>query len=301
MYGKTCQINPVRGFLEDYAEDDDEEPEIDPNDYDDADALLDALEADDSAMTADDLPNHVRPTGVVMSDGRQVVEGYEAGSLFNPAFAAYITGMTRLKLHASVTAYGLEDATLMFATDCLLVERDAFDGTPLADAADSDPDKTDSDAMREALGGWDYDYEGDDGALLVASGVYEIYDSDATAEDDEADGVLKTKARGFRKLLSDEYPTLRGCIADPDEYLTDDCSGIQVENSRPRTFGEVVFRGKSARLIGEFIDDSRALSADMDGKRAWRTSVDYFDLSGQRYDAGPKTVEDRTVDDDPNR
>jgi hypothetical protein len=276
LYGKTCQIDAKRYYLENYVDENEDDIEMPDVDADDIDGWIDAL-------PAAELPNEAELTDHIV-DGNQIVEEFVAGSFFNPAVASYTTGMTRLKLHESVVSAGIEDDVLMFATDCILTRKDSFDSTALADAADSTPDKTDSAAMRDALGGWDYDYVGDEGALLVASGIYEIYDSDAE------NGVEKTKARGFRKLSEGDYPPIRDCIADPDEYLNED-GDISVTNLRPRTFGEVVFRGKSLRLIGEFFEDTRGLSPDMDCKRRWRRDSPSFAELSAESEVGKPPVE----------
>jgi hypothetical protein len=155
-------------------------------------------------------------------DGVPLVESQEAGTLFNPFIASYITGLTRLELHKQVLNYGLESQTVMFATDCIMVESDAFHDTDFM--ADLDGD---------TLGEWDFDYEGD--AFIVGSGVYDV---------ELESGEFKMGTRGFKEA---EIPSLREAAAK----TTGD---IQLTNTRPTTLGEAVSRGDNIDLhdVGSF-------------------------------------------------
>lgn len=185
-------------------------------------------------------------------DGIPYVESQVAGSLFNPFIASYITGRTRLELHRSVVESGLESDTKMLATDCIMVDADAY--------ADSDFDSR----MGDSLGEWDFDYEGT--AFVVGSGVYEV----ATAEG------LKMGTRGFREA---KFSSLAREASTAD-------GPIEIEQTRPTTLGEAVARGESTGLedIGKFRASKRGLSADFDSKRDWPNRPEWSDLlDGSQY------------------
>lgn len=238
IYGKTCQTTEKREVIPE-----DEEFDL---------ADLGEHERFDSASYGDPRD----------PDFRQIRwrEHTEAGRLFNPVLAAYITGMTRLKLHSAVVYNDLEDDTYMLATDCLMVDRDAFEGTALHEKAEHSPD-----SYADALGGWDYDYEGR--AFIVGSGVYEV---------EKDDGELKKGVRGFKELHATDK-SLREKAAECDER------GIPVETKRPITIGDCLHLNKPTSRVGSFIegtpmdDDSlggRWLTASMDSKRRWERGAD---------------------------
>lgn len=235
LYGKTCQTT----------------------------VKVSEVKPDDGKVRPDDLEPWEQ---IGMSPFAEVpiIERYQSGRLFNPVLASYITGMTRLELHKKVVKHGLEADTYMFATDCIMVDREAFRASGFIDAE-----------MGDSLGEWDYDYDGDD-ALIVASGVYEVYD----------DGdVLKTKARGFDELLSDDAPSLRASI-----QATDRADALPVETTRPLTIGDALARNEPTRDVGVFVDGERDLSADMDSKRVWPSSVEWADLLGGAQYGAAKVV-----------
>ena len=194
-----------------------------------------------------------KTTIVTDEDGQPYAEYVAAGRLFNPVLAAYITGLTRLQLHESVVNHGLEDATVMFATDCIMVEADAFEASGLYDEAEAEPD-----SYAEALGGWDYDYVGD--AFVVGSGVYGVVTEDG----------YKKSVRGFRELNRGD-DRLRELAADNPE-------GIPVETTRPVTIGDALHRGTPLSEVGVFTETERTLTAAMDTKRTWRNDPDFADL-----------------------
>ena len=200
-----------------------------------------------------------------------IIERYEAGKFFNPVIASYITGTTRLELHKRVVEYGLESDTYMLATDCIMIDADAYDRSGFAELEG------------DTLGEWDFDYEGSD-ALVVASGVYEVYGVNGDPE------AVKTKARGFNELLRNDAPTLRESID-----ATDNADALPVETTRPVTVGDALNQGLPTSDIGIFKSGSRDLSADMDGKRDWPATVDWGDLTtGVQY--GPPKVMDESTD-----
>ena len=207
--------------------------------------------------------------------GEPFVETEQSGRLFNPFLATYITGRTRLKLLSSVVENDLEDATIMMATDCIMVEADAFEGTDLHTAAESE-----ADSHREALGGWDYDYVGD--AFVIGSGVYEV---------EKEDGELKSGVRGFKDLYSDEndFDSIRAAA----EVHTD---GIPVTNHRPVTMGDILARNGKLSDIGKFTKTERKLPASMDTTRNWErgNDIDFADLLEGVEGSKPKVVTGET-------
>jgi len=191
-------------------------------------------------------------------EGIPYVERQEAGSLFNPFLASYITGKTRLELHKAVTETGLESDTVMFATDCIMVNADAYD------ASDFDA------RLGDTLGEWDFDYRGD--AFVIGSGVYEV---------DTGDG-LKKGTRGFREA---DFDSLRDAAADATDSLP-------LETTRPVTLGEAVARCSTYELadIGEFLTTSRDLRPDFDRKREWNESPTFAELTERSYYGEPRTL-----------
>lgn len=186
-------------------------------------------------------------------DDLPVRERQVAGSMFNPFLATYITGLTRLELHRAVLEAGLENETVLLATDCIMVHADAYER--------SNFDRL----LGDSLGEWDYDYRGD--AFVVGSGVYEV------RNDGE---LLKTATRGFREadLGNDGLEgAAREAGADP----------IRIANERPITLGEALARGsnRSVAEIGKFLskdETERALNANFDTKRRWEREATFNDL-----------------------
>ena len=190
---------------------------------------------------------------VVGPSGNPYVEDFSAGRLFNPFLAAYITGRTRLQLLKGVVENGLEENVVLLATDCLMFEADAFNGSDLHEAAEYEPSDP-----RDALGGWDYDYEGN--GFVIGSGVYEV-----TNDDGE---IIKKAVRGFKELYKSDA-TLAAQAADNP-------GGIPVENTRPQTIGDVLHVGGSLSDVGVFKKTRRTLSPDMDTKRQWENESPTF-------------------------
>jgi len=198
--------------------------------------------------------------------------------MFNPFLASYITGMTRLQLFRGVVDNDLENDVIMLATDCLMFNRDAFEGSDLHEAAERDAEN-----YADALGGWDYDYIGD--GFVVGSGIYQVdrYDADKT----------KHGLRGFKDFRSDanDYDTLR-------EAAEQNAGGIPVKTTRPVTYGDILHKGGKLSEIGRFRDSERTLSADMDTKRAWNRGddVDFADLLGGAEPSSPKVYDGDTLE-----
>lgn len=194
------------------------------------------------------------------------VETLEAGGWFNPFLAAYITGMTRLELHKRIRQYGLEDATVMLATDSVMIEKDAFDATTFRD-----------DLCKPGLGNWGFDYEGK--AFVIGSGVYEV-----AYVDDSGRLTTKTATRGFRER--DVAQTLKKSARDAARRGSD---AIDVESLRPKTMAEAIWldNGEPGE-IGVFKEYTRELLASMDSKRDWPTeNPDYTKLLRGYEDSDP--------------
>jgi len=182
-----------------------------------------------------------------------------AGKRFNAFFASYITGMTRLELHKQVVNHDLEDNTVMFATDCIMVEKDAYEQSDF-DSLVVNPDPSLSEGKFrekaiESLGKWDYDYRGN--AFLVGSGVYEV---------DRDNGDTKTKTRGFIER------NLNGTLK---ELAENNPNGIPIDNERPLTMAEMLTGTKDGN-VSEFIEESKKLQPDFDDKRDWQREKPTF-------------------------
>jgi len=222
MYGKFCQTTPKRRKLTDATE----------------------LEDHEYFVSSLSLPKYIRDE---YTDG--FIEYLQAGSWFNPFLAAYTTGLTRLELHKRILEYGLEPYTVMLATDCLMIEQDAFESSNFA--TDLVPGENVS--YEDQLGMWDYDYKGD--AFVIGAGIYQV---------DKADGSSKVQTRGFKEVDLDATD-LRHEAKQADGY-------VEIESTRPRSMSEAIWMGQDVSDIGQFIppeDNTRKLHPDMDSKRQW--------------------------------
>ena len=249
IYGKTCQSTMKLKPIADFAE-----------------------ENDLSVVTTDDVPDKYET--VTDPSGETFLEYQTAGRLFNPFLATYITGRTRLKLLRGVVENDLEDNVVMLATDCLMFDKDAFESSPLYEAAERD------ESPREALGGWDYDYVGE--AFVVGSGVYQV---NRTDKDEVKHGM-----RGFKDFYG----------SDGDETLMERAEkspdGIPLENTRPVTYGDILHKGGKLSEIGRFRETERTLSADMDTKRSWQAEdINFSDLLNNDEYGAPKIYDGTTV------
>lgn len=190
-------------------------------------------------------------------DGVPLVVSQEAGGLFNPFLASHITGLTRLQLHEAVLSEGLEDDTILLATDCIMVREDAYDASAF------------NERLGDTLGEWDFDYRGS--AYVIGSGVYEV---------DHGDG-LKMATRGFREAQVESLRAASEAAGDEP---------IPIESTRPITLGEAFASGQRYDVadVGRFRSDEntqRSLTADFDSKRDWPTESPTFGdlLSGAEY------------------
>jgi len=223
---------------------------------------------DDGQISANDLAENERlKTGP--NNSIPHIRTQHAGGLFNPFLASYITGLTRLELHKQVEAHNLVDNTILFATDCIMVEADAYNQSNFDNLI---PDSNTSYA--EQLGMWDFDYEGD--AFVVGSGVYDVQKSD---------GNFKMATRGFREA---QLPSLREAARQASG------SGITLEHNRPRTLGEAVHQKKLGNEdIGQFFEGERDLEPDFDNKRNWeRKSPSWDELLNFSESSKPLSISD---------
>jgi hypothetical protein len=200
-----------------------------------------------------------------MKDTDLLVSETYAGRRFNPFMASYITGMTRLELHKQVVEHDLVDDTVMFATDCIMVKKDAYEKSNFEEELINEPDESLDDEtfrkrVKESLGMWGFDYEGY--GFVVGSGVYEVERTDK----DE----IKTKTRGFdSKDLGNKR--LVELAQDNNEY-------IRISNKRPLTMAEVLINPERGNT-SEFKTMRKKLQPGFDDKRYWANEdVTFSDL-----------------------
>lgn len=172
---------------------------------------------------------------------------YEAGDLFNPFYASYITALTRLQLHKAVLDLGMEKDTIMLATDCLMIEADSVDQSQIDQMLEP-----------EKLGKWDFDYQGS--AFVVGSGVYDVMDEDK---------VIKLARRGFREVTKEWDSWRQAAKESTDE--------IVLHNERPARFKEWLLHEGHPRPA-EFFEDERTLVPNFDKKRNWNIEATFENL-----------------------
>lgn len=234
MYGKFCQTTPKREKLTGARE----------------------LEPHENFVPTLSLPDYIRTE---YENG--FVEWLEAGAWFNPFLAAYTTGMTRLQLHQSILEHGLEEDTVMLATDCLMIEQPAFDQSGFREAK-----------VKDGLGNWDYDYEGH--AFVVGAGIYQV---DRTDKDE-----TKVQTRGFR-----EADLGAGGLREAAEKAN---GHINIESYRPKSLGEAIWLGQDVSDVGAFTENERSLNADMDSKRQWHTEASFDNLLDGVQESEPQIL-----------
>lgn len=241
----------------------------------------------DGPTDANDLKPHQSFKVPSDSGGRALIVSQESGSIFNPFLAAHITGRTRLELLKRVFEYGLQDDVVMFATDSLMVRAEAFE------ASDFHRDLVDG----STLGAWDYDARGD--AVVVGSGVYEVWRSDvdetafhtggrqtlSDVRELTAAGV-KTGTRGFREA------DLDGSLWTNLEATGGDA--FEITNYRPVSMGEAMSQTKlSLSDVGAFRETGRPLRAGFDSGRVWeRDEPTFADLFARSEASEPLHVAD---------
>lgn len=219
-------------------------------------------------------------------DGLPILQRQVAGSLFNPFLASYITGMTRLELHKSVVETGLEDNTILLATDCIMVEAEAYENSTF--------DKK----LGDTLGEWDYDYQGD--SFVVGSGVYEVdkgicYNDECEHYETEECNVREHRSKVATRGFKEAELGAKGLIGTAKEAGD---KPISITSTRPITLGEAMAQGSNFTVdeIGKFLseeDNERKLNADFDTKRVWQESPTFSDLLDSVEYGKPLKVIDR--------
>lgn len=191
-------------------------------------------------------------------------EKLRAGTWFNPFIGTYTTGLCRLQLHKTVEELGLVDDTIMFATDCIMVDRDAYE--------DSDFDKkiaNDTQSYKEQLGRWDMDYTGE--GFVIGSGVYQV---------EKESGGQKTTTRGFGNL--EKHDLVKRAREAGD-------GPIETKNLRPIGFNEALHSQKlTMEDIGRFDKATKKLYPDFDEGRRWeRENVTFNELLESSEESKP--------------
>lgn len=216
----------------------------------------------DTELSPDEVSND-QNVKVDYASGISYTENLECGSFFNPFIAAYTTGLTRLQLHETVESLGLIDDTVMFATDCIMVDKDAFEKSDFNKRLGSDDE-----SYAEQLGKWDFDYEGE--AFVIGCGVYQV---------DRANGEQKTVCRGF-KGLEDKDMVKQAKQAN-------NC--IEIENNRPIGFSEAIHSDNlTVDEIGKFDNPTKKLYPGFDEGRNWeRENVSFDELLQETENSKP--------------
>lgn len=205
----------------------------------------------DEQIEGDKLPEGEN-LKVDRASGISYTESLECGSFFNPFIAAYTTGLTRLQLHETVESLGLVDDTVMFATDCIMVDKEAFEQSNFQKRLGND-----NNSYAEQLGKWDFDYEGE--AFVIGCGIYQV---------DRANGKQKTVSRGFKGL---EDMDMVKEAKQAKDY-------IEIANKRPRGFNEAIHGGDlDIADIGQFVKTTKKLYPDFDEGREWGRENITFD------------------------
>lgn len=222
VYGKTCQVTEKNEYLD-----------------------------DSETFTA--KKNEYVTEGY---SGLPIKGWYEGGDLFNPFYASYITALTRLQLHKAALELGIENQTIMFATDCIMIESDAVSQNHI-----------DKMLKPDDLGKWDFDYKGS--AYVVGSGVYDV----------KKDGELVKMARRGFKEVTKNYDSWR--------QASEISNGtIQLQNERPAKFKEWLLHEGHPRPA-EFFQDERNLSPDFDSKRNWENEATFERLLSSNHGSDP--------------
>lgn len=214
----------------------------------------------------DEIPDGVKANAGPENEVPHTKE-LESGSLFNPFIATYITGLTRLELHKAVEKYDLVDDTVLFATDSIMVNSDAY---YKSDFGELIPENI---PYEEQLGMWDFDYEGT--GFVIGSGVYEVKLANSNK--------IKMATRGFRESKLDSFKQEAQKVGD---------KGITIEHNRPTTLGEAMHQKKLGNKdIGKFFKGERELKPDFDQKRKWeRENITWKDLLETKEESKPLTI-----------
>ena len=248
LYGKTCQTTESKQLLE-----------LNEEGYE--------LDKYEKPLPKQFLSINQRSQ---LRDNEIIISRLESGRRFNPFIASYITGMTRLELHKRVVEYDLVEDTVMFATDCLMVDKEAYEKSDFDELIHTPNEDLEGDAFMEnaaeTLGMWDFDYQGE--AFIVGSGVYEVDMKECQKREcdnygswcDNESHRTKTKTRGFTEKTLDI--TLKKSARKHNE-------GIPIETNRPLTISEVLISPERGS-VSEFIEDKKKLTAGFDDKRNWQ-------------------------------
>lgn len=209
-----------------------------------------------------------------------------SGRMFNPVVASYTTGLTRLKLHKTIEKHGLVENTIMFATDSVMVEREAYENTEFIEQEIPD----ESDSYKEALGKWDYDYQAKD-AFILGAGVYEVTRTDL--EPDWFDtyhalrqAVVKQATRGFKEARIESIRKAAERFSEQNK--------IPIKQMRPVTIGEALYFHKHLSLfdVAQFKENERHIAPDMDTKRVWPEASNHLkNLVNNSYRGEPVCLE----------
>jgi hypothetical protein len=243
MYGKFCQTTPKREYLEESK----------------------TLKDYEQIVPGISLPASIRET---LKD--EVIERLEAGPYFNPFMASYITGLTRLQLHQSVEKHDLVEDTIMLATDCIMVEADAFRRSSFELVDESLP-------YAKQLGGWDKEYEGH--ANVIGAGVYEVDMGDK----------IKTMTRGFRERDLDTISLVKEVKENGE---------ITAETNRPMTLKEAVWHSRPISDVGAFSKSEREIDPNMDEKRLWPNELSWKGFLKERQVGNPLLLDGSDSDED---
>lgn len=207
-------------------------------------------------------------------DNMLIIETVESGKRFNPFFASYITGMTRLELHKRAIEYDLEEDAYMFATDCIMVDKDRYDKSGFEEIVQTPNTDLEGEIFKEeakeSLGLWDFDYSGI--GFVVGSGVYEVV---------LPNGKIKTKTRGFTNSALD------GKLVQSAEKNP---NGIPLQNNRPITMAEL-FQQPNIGNVSDFTRQYKKLQPNFDSKRDWNVKDPSFtDLLNSSHGSKPLLV-----------
>lgn len=227
-----------------------------------------------SDVGAESVPDDdSKKLAVDYTTGLPYIESQQAGNFFNPFIASYTTGMTRLNLHKAVVESGLESDTVMFATDCIMVKKDAYEQSDFDSKFMADHDEP----YADQLGKWDFDYEGD--AFVIGSGVYEVA---------RPDGSIKTKSRGYGSLPNGKLK----------ELAAEHPNGIPVETSSPVSIAAAMDSSNiDMATVGKFINSEKLLKGSADSNRNWpNDDVTYNQLVDDSQYGEPLVKSDETFE-----
>lgn len=219
------------------------------------------LMGNDTKIT--DVPDHV---SIHPGPNNELphLKSLESGSLFNPFLATYITGLTRLELLKTVHKYDLINDVILFATDSIMVEKEAYYNSEIQELTESK-----NNDYKDQLGQWEFDYEGK--AFVIGSGIYEVELEDCINKDCEFyktnncsnnSHYIKKATRGFKETSFESFRNKAKELNNQEPII--------IEHNRPYTLGEAIHQTKiGVTDIGAFFKGDRKLHPDFDKKRDW--------------------------------